>query len=163
MAEHPSGGCADQRCSQWRLGLYVAVLPSGPTSAGVYLVDDAGDSGGPYAPLALPSAGTAANSQCTINGTGSSLSQTGNTMTLALSITFAGTWAGDKIAFLAVQDTVGVNSGWHAMGTWNVPGAAPVGPAVGRRLRREAPRRRRYSRSPSRIRSVSPISRSPTS
>jgi len=110
---------------------YAAVVPSGASSGYLYLVDDAGDGG--YvsgSPMSLPSSGTLQNSQCTINGTGSSVSASGNTLTLTLAVTFSSGFTGNKIVYMAARGS-SQNSGWQPMGTWNVPGAAPTGPAVG--------------------------------
>jgi hypothetical protein len=109
---------------------YVAFAPASASSGYLYLVDDAGDGG--YAagsPMALPGSGTLSNSQCTINGTGSSVSASGNTLTLTLSITFTSAFSGNKIVYMAARSNT-QNSGWQALGTWNVPGAAAAGPAV---------------------------------
>ena len=111
---------------------YMAFVPSGAASGYLYLVDDAGDGG--YAsgsPIAIPSASTLRNRQCTINGTGSSVSGSGNTLTLTLAITFNSKFVGNKVTFVAARNNSGGNSGWQAMGTWDVPGTAPAGPAVG--------------------------------
>jgi len=110
---------------------YVAFAPSGATSGFLYLVDDAGDGG--YAsgsPMALPSSSKLQNSQCTITGKGSSVSGSGNTLTLTLAVTFASSFAGNQVLYTAARSNSG-NSGWQAIGTWNVPGTAPTGPAVG--------------------------------
>jgi sugar lactone lactonase YvrE len=110
---------------------YVAVAPSGPSAGYLYLVDDAGDGG--YAsgsPISLPSSSTLENSQCTINGAGSSLAASGNTLTLTLAITFSSGFSGNKVVYTAARSN-SQNSGWQPMGTWNVPGQAPTGPAAG--------------------------------
>ena len=110
---------------------YMAFAPVNATSGYLYLVDDAGDGG--YAsgsPISLPSSSSLHNSQCTINGTGSSVSASGNTLTLTLAITFASGFSGNKIFYTAARSN-SQNSGWQALGTWNVPGTAPTGPAVG--------------------------------
>jgi sugar lactone lactonase YvrE len=114
-----------------RHACYIAYVPSGATTGSLYLVDDAGDAGGPYAGMVLPSSQTASNSQCTVNGTGSSASGSGNTLTLTLAITFSSSFAGNKIFYLASADTGTGNSGWQTPGTWTVPGPPPTGPAVG--------------------------------
>jgi sugar lactone lactonase YvrE len=114
-----------------RHACYIAYVPSGATTGSLYLVDDAGDAGGPYTGMVLPSSQTASNSQCTINGTGSSASGSGNTLTLTLAITFSSSFAGNKIFYLASADTGTGNSGWQTPGTWTVPGPPPTGPAVG--------------------------------
>jgi hypothetical protein len=110
---------------------YVAVIPTGAAAGSVLLVDDAGDAGGPFATLSLPGAGTIQNSQCSITGTGSSLSANGTTLTVILVITFKASFAGTKITYMAVQNTSSVSSGWQALGVWTVPGTVPAGPAVG--------------------------------
>jgi YD repeat-containing protein len=111
-----------------RHACYIAYVPSGATTGSLYLVDDAGDAGGPYTGMVLPSSQTASNSQCTINGTGSSASGSGNTLTLTLAITFNSSFAGNKIFYLASADTGTGNSGWQTPGTWTVPGPPPTGP-----------------------------------
>jgi len=110
---------------------YVAFAPVSATSGHLYLVDDAGDGG--YAvgsPLLLPSGGTLQNSQCTIHGSGSSVSANGNTLTLTLAVTFASGFAGNKVVYAAGRGNT-QNSGWQALGAWEVPGQAPTGPGVG--------------------------------
>jgi hypothetical protein len=110
---------------------YFAWVPASATSGYLYLVDDAGDGG--YAsgsPMFVPTSNSVQNSQCTINGPGSSVSSSGNTLTLTLSITFKAAFAGNKIFYMAARSNT-QNSGWQALGTWNVPGSAPTGPFVG--------------------------------
>jgi len=107
---------------------YVAFVPS---SGSLFLVDDAGNAGGPYAGMTLPGSNTIQNSQCSIAGTGSSFSGSGNTLTLTLAITFKAPFAGNKIIYMAAQDNTPSNSGWQTIGVWKVPGAVPPGPAVG--------------------------------
>jgi hypothetical protein len=109
---------------------YAAVVPSGASSGYLYLVDNAGDGG--YvsgSPMSLPSSSTLQNGQCTINGAGSSVSASGNTLTLTLAVTFSSGFSGNKIVYMAARSS-SQNSGWQPMGTWNVPGAALTGPAV---------------------------------
>jgi len=117
-----------------RHACYVAVLPWGSSSGSVYLVDDAGDAGGPYQGLVVGTAhmgpDTMGNGQCTIQAAGSSVTNNGNNLTLTLSMTFSSSFAGNKIVYMSVQDTAGNNSGWQALGTLSVPGPAPIGPAV---------------------------------
>ena len=83
---------------------------------------DAGDAGGPFAgAVAIPGSGTVANSQCSINAALSSVSGSGNTLTLTLHITFTGNFAGDRIVYAAARDNAGNNTGWQAMATITVP------------------------------------------
>ena len=112
-----------------RQACYVAVVPSGATSAAVYLVNDGGDAGGPYSSMTLPSSGTVSNNQCSISGSGSSVSGSGNNLVVALNINFRSSFGGNKVLYLAAQNAIG-NSGWQAAGTWNVPGVACSGPCV---------------------------------
>ena len=104
---------------------YVAYVPA---SGSLLLVDDAGDAGGPYSAMTLPGTGTIQNSQCSIAGAGSSVTGSGDTLTLTLVVTFKPSFSGNKVFYMAAQDTA--SSGWHALGTWNVPGTPPVGPTV---------------------------------
>lgn len=113
-----------------RQACYVAFVPSGANSGSVFLVDNAGDAGGPYTGFVLPGSGSASNNQCSVAGTGSSVSGSGNTLTLTLVITFTAAFAGNKIVYLAAQDASS-NSGWQALGTWGVPGAATFPTATG--------------------------------
>jgi len=95
-------------------------------------VDDAGNAGGPFQGFTLPGSGTAANSQCTVSGTGSSISGSGTTLTVTLAMTFQSAFAGNRVIYLAAGEAAGANSGWQALGTWAVPGGAAIaGPAVG--------------------------------
>jgi len=88
----------------------------------VYLVDDAGDAGGPFAgSLTLNGSGAIANSQCTILGSGSSVSGSGNTMTLTLNMSFSTAFGGNKVVYMAARDTSENNSGWQTMGVRGVP------------------------------------------
>ena len=113
---------------------YFAVVPSGANFS-VLLINDAGDAGGPYASMTLPGSGTVQNSQCSIAGSGSSVSGSGNNLIVMLAITFKTSFSGvsgqaitsNKVMYLSAQNAAG-NSGWQAAGTWNVPGAVCQGP-----------------------------------
>jgi YD repeat-containing protein len=103
-----------------RQGCYLAYLAPANT---LYLVDDAGDAGGPFAGgLVLNGgAGTIQNSYCSINGTGSSAVASGNTLTLTLNVTFKAAFGGNRILWVAGRDTAGGNNtDWQAMGTSSV-------------------------------------------
>jgi len=50
----------------------------------------------------------------------------GETLTLTLNVTFKAGFGGNKIAYLAARDRAGNNSGWQALGVWQVP-IAPAG------------------------------------
>jgi len=83
----------------------------------LYLVDD----GGALLALTLNGYGSVSNSQCTVTGAGSSATESGNTFTLVLNLSFSAAFAGNKIVFMAAGDQQGGNSGWQALGTWGVP------------------------------------------
>ncbi|HYW47208.1 MAG TPA: hypothetical protein VE959_30355 [Bryobacteraceae bacterium] len=94
----------------------------------LYLVNDAGT--GLLPGLAPGGAGAVTNSQCGVNAAGSSVTGSGNIMTLTLNLSFALGFAGNKVTWLAARDVAQTNSGWQAMGVWQVPGGAATSPAV---------------------------------
>jgi subtilase family serine protease len=108
---------------------YLAIIPTGTTSGTIYLVDNAGDAGGPYGVVNLPGSGSTQNSQCTINAAGSSVLGSGKVLTVTVSITFSSSFSGNRVVYTAAQDST--SSGWQTLGTWNVPGSTITGPAVG--------------------------------
>jgi len=99
---------------------YLAYVPAGAATGSVFLVDNAGDAGGPYSGMVLPGTGTVSNSQCSIAGTGSSVTASGNTLTLTLVMTFNHTFTGNQLFFLAARNNT-LNSGWQAVGAIAVP------------------------------------------
>ncbi|HYW41636.1 MAG TPA: SBBP repeat-containing protein [Bryobacteraceae bacterium] len=107
-----------------RVACYLAYVPAANT---LYLVDDGGHAGGPFAgQITLNGSATAMqNSQCQVNGTGSSAVGSGNTLTLTLNITFKSPFGGNQIFYLGVVTAAGNSSGWCPLGVWQVPGAAP--------------------------------------
>jgi hypothetical protein len=103
-------------------GCYVAYVPAGASTGAIYLVDDAGDAGGPFiGGFTLPGSGTASNSQCTVSATGSSAAGSGNTLTLTLAITFSHNFTGNQVFFLSDRNSHGQNSGWQSAGSVAVP------------------------------------------
>ena len=100
---------------------YVALVPFGAGSGTIYLVDNAGEAGGPYAGgMVLPGTDTISNGQCTISGAGSSVAGSGNTLTLKLAITFNHSFAGNQVLYLSAGAGA-ANSDWQAVGTVAVP------------------------------------------
>jgi hypothetical protein len=87
------------------------------------LLTDAGSA--PGASL-TPGSGTQQNSQCQLNGAGSSLSSAGNILTLNLAITFKDAFTGAKTSYLQATNPAG-STGWAPKGTWTVPAPAVVG------------------------------------
>jgi hypothetical protein len=86
------------------------------------LVNDAGDAGGPFAGV-LPvngSPGTIQNSQCSVDGSGSSATPSGNTLTLVLNLA-PKSGVTNRIIWVAGRDTAGGNNtDWQAIGTSSV-------------------------------------------
>jgi len=86
----------------------------------IFLVDDPGTG---LAPAVTPGvAGTASNSQCTINGTGTTVSSSGNTVTVTVNYTMKAAFSGNKTVWGASRnngDTA--TSGWQAISSWLVP------------------------------------------
>jgi hypothetical protein len=59
------------------------------------------------------------NSQCTLSGTGSSYSTSGNTLTLTVALTFSATFTAQQNAYVYVQGNNGLNNGgWAQWGSW---------------------------------------------
>jgi hypothetical protein len=70
----------------------------------------------------------APGSPCSV--TGVTADGAGSTFTVTLSLTFLASFGGDQVVYAAVRDLAGNNSGWQAMGTWQVPFTPPAGPTV---------------------------------
>jgi hypothetical protein len=105
--------------NDWLNGDHACYLAYAQGNNTLYLINDAGD--GYAGSLELNGSGTLGNSQCTINGAGSSAGGSGNTLTLTLNMSFGGTFAGNRAFYLAARDVVEHNSGWQASGSWTVP------------------------------------------
>ncbi|MCX6606174.1 MAG: hypothetical protein NTV52_21630 [Acidobacteria bacterium] len=106
----------------------------------LYLVDDGGSNLLSATPLIGQAngqfTGSAANSQCQLNGVGSSVSISGQVLTLTLSVTFpspsafAGPINSNKLIWLAATDGISYSSGWLSRGTWEVPPATRNAPFI---------------------------------
>ena len=80
------------------------------------------DSGSGYAgSMTLGTTGTLSNSQCTVDVGASSISTSGNTLTLTLALTFKPAFTGAKNIYMGVFNNSNVFSGWQAEGAWTVP------------------------------------------
>ena len=86
----------------------------------LYLVNDA--SPGLQPPI-TPNSGTgsAQNSQCILNGVGTTSNVSGADLTLTISLTFKAPFSGSKVVYAAAQAGGGANTGWQARGVWTVP------------------------------------------
>jgi len=92
---------------------YVAFVPA---SGEMYLYNDAGTA--VLTPGIAPgSSASVSNSQCTLAGTGSSFSASGDNVTLNVALTFSPSFTGRKDVFLDAVGKVS-NSGWVQKGTW---------------------------------------------
>jgi hypothetical protein len=80
-------------------------------------------------PLTPGSAATMQNSQCSLNGGGSSVSVSGNNLTVNVALSFKAAFAGAKNIYLNAQDTGGLWSNWQQRGTWTVPIPGNLPPA----------------------------------
>lgn len=88
-------------------------------------------------PITPGTSATLANSQCTVNASGSSLLSSGSTLTVNLGLAFLAAFDGTKNVYALAQNLEGLSSGWQALGTWTVnvstqpPQPGPVTPASG--------------------------------
>jgi hypothetical protein len=73
--------------------------------------------------------GSRQNSECVVNGAGSSVSLAGGTLTLNLSLTFLPGFTGAKTTYLYAADA-GANTGWVARGAWTVVIPPPQASAI---------------------------------
>jgi hypothetical protein len=71
--------------------------------------------------MAPGSASSLANSQCTLSGSGSSVSVSGITRTITLGITFSPSFAGTKTVYMQTNTSEGLDTGMQARGNWIVP------------------------------------------
>jgi uncharacterized membrane protein len=71
----------------------------------------------------IGSAGTLQNSQCSLNAGASSVSLSGDILTVNLALSFTASFAGSKNIYAYIQDAT-VGSGWVTEGAWTVPGSS---------------------------------------
>jgi hypothetical protein len=99
----------------------------------IQLGTDAGGGWVGSAPLGI--AGTLENSQCSVSTGTSSVSGSGNNLTINLVLTFKQAFAGSKNIYMQVQNASAVLTPWQSKGTWTVPtvasGNVSVSPASG--------------------------------
>ena len=72
-----------------------------------------------FGPLTPGAAASIQNSQCRINGGGTSVSASGDILAVTLSITFQAGFAGSKPVSMWAGDHV-MGTGWQMRGTWTV-------------------------------------------
>jgi hypothetical protein len=71
--------------------------------------------------MAANSSGTLQNSQCVLNGSGSSAVGSGNSLTVTASLSFKPALAGAKTIYLYAEGSTGLSSGWVSRGAWTAP------------------------------------------
>jgi hypothetical protein len=97
-------------------GVGTCTVKYNPASRSVSLLNNAGTT---WVSATIGS-GTLSNSQCTVNLASSSVTTSGNYLTLTLPITFAQSFNGGKRTYMAATNLAGTNSGWALRGTWLV-------------------------------------------
>src|SRR6185312_6057837 len=75
------------------------------------------DSGSAPAGFIAPGSGTQQNSQCTLNGSGSSVTAVGTTLTLNLSLNFQTSWVGTKNTYMQASNPY-QSATWVLAGKW---------------------------------------------
>ena len=90
----------------------------------IYLANNAGTF---QTPLTVGTAGTASNSQCSLNAGASSVMASGNTLTLRLALSFQAAFAGNKNVYMTVTDGSQTAS-WVQRGSWTVSGGGSTPP-----------------------------------
>lgn len=83
----------------------------------VNLLNDAGTA---WTAATVGAATTLQNSQCSLNLATTSVTQSGNNLTLNLAMTFKSTFAGVQSIYMYAGDVSGSNTGWLQRGTWMV-------------------------------------------
>ena len=108
-------------------GCYMQVYLWGGGTA--YLANDAASNW--LGSAALGSSTTMENSQCKLSLAGSSISASGNNLTVNLALTFKTGFLGMQNAYMYATDSSGQTSSWQQMGSWTVPGpTAPSGISI---------------------------------
>jgi hypothetical protein len=87
------------------------------------------DAGAQPAGTITPGSGSQQNSQCVLNGSGSSVSMAGTVLTLNLALTFQAAFSGNKNIYMQATSPYG-SSAWLTEGTWTVPVAVSPGVSV---------------------------------
>jgi hypothetical protein len=94
----------------------------------LYLYNDAGSA--LLGPVTPGGAGTLSNNQCTLNAGASSVSGSGNTLTLKAALSFAAAFGGLRNVYGYALDNGNLNSGWKTLGIWNAAAPLVVAPTA---------------------------------
>src|ERR1019366_5055119 len=106
-------------------GCYISVDPVHKT---LLLLNDGATAW--QGPITLPTSGTLANSQCTLNGGSFSIALSSNNATVNLALSFSSRFEASKTVYGYAQAAGGLNSGWTALGNWTVTAALPQAVSV---------------------------------
>src|SRR2546423_12502000 len=82
---------------------------------GLYIYNDAATAA--TGPLNPGGPGTLQNSQCSVYLYGSSVTRSGNTVTMTLAMTVTAAFSATQIVYGAADDDGGLTSGWQTLGT----------------------------------------------
>jgi DNA-binding beta-propeller fold protein YncE len=110
-------------------GCYLQYLPAQNT---MYLENNAGNAS---ATLTPGSATAVSNSQCTLAGIGTTVSNSGNNLTITLALSFTSTFTAQQNLYL-LAGNASASTGWVQKGTWTpgtvtTPGVVALSPASG--------------------------------
>jgi hypothetical protein len=84
-------------------------------------LDLADDGGSNLTRVAVGGSATLANGQCSVPASTVSATFTGDTITVATTVTFSGTFAGSKTIWATWYSGGVAQGGWQSIGSWNVP------------------------------------------
>ena len=82
----------------------------------LYLFNDS--SNGVIGPITAGGTGTLVNSQCTLSGSGGTVTPSGTKLTVPFALTFANGFTGSQNVWGLAQSYSGSQSGWQSLGTW---------------------------------------------
>ncbi len=94
------------------------------------------DADSAFLPITPGAATTVENANCSLSGTGLSVSGVGAQLTFVLPLTFKSGFTGTRNIYASVTDIGGLASGWQAIGAWNpfpvyAPTVAALSPSSG--------------------------------
>jgi hypothetical protein len=84
----------------------------------INLLNDAGTT---WLTATLGASNTLQNSQCSVNAAASTVTTSGNSLTLHVAMNFLHAYSGVKNTYLYASDVGGSSSGWQQLGTWTIP------------------------------------------
>jgi hypothetical protein len=91
-----------------------------PVHGQIHLLTDAGTAW--KGPVTVGVPGTIENGQCTVSGTGSSVSAEVGKLTVRIALTFPPSFAGPNNVYANAIKAHGIDSGWKSLGHWTVSG-----------------------------------------